>query len=59
MASKKEVRYLQGTKEHTLTYRRVDKMEIKGYKGSELGGCLDDIKSTYGYIFMLVRDTYR
>ena len=37
-----------------LKYRRVDDLEIIGYTDSDLAGCLDDMKSTSGYIFMLV-----
>jgi hypothetical protein len=47
------MRYLQGTKEYMLTYKRVDNLEIEGYTDSDLGGCPDDRKSTSGYIFML------
>jgi hypothetical protein len=52
-AAKKVMRYLQGTKEYMLTYKRVDNLEIEGYTDSDLGGCPDDRKSTSGYIFML------
>lgn len=47
------MRYLKRTKEYMLTYRRVDNLEIEGYTDSDLGGCPDDRKSTFGYIFML------
>lgn len=53
MAAKNVMRYLQKTKEYMLAYRRVDDLEIVGYTDSDLGGCLDDRKSTSGYIFML------
>lgn len=37
-----------------LIFRRVNNLEIVGYTDSDLTGCVDDRKSTYGYIFMLV-----
>ena len=35
-------------------YRRVDYLEVVGYIYSDLGGCFDDRRSTFGYIFMMV-----
>ncbi|KAL1300528.1 hypothetical protein AAHE18_18G189400 [Arachis hypogaea] len=52
-ATKKVLRYLQGTKDFMLTYRRTDNLEIVGYSDSDLVGCVDSRKSTSGYIFML------
>jgi hypothetical protein len=37
-----------------LTYRRSDKLEVIGYTDSDFAGCVDSLKSTSGYIFMLV-----
>ena len=48
------MRYLQGTKDYMLTFRRSDCLELKGYSDSDYGGCPDDFKSTSGCIFMLV-----
>ncbi|KAK9063217.1 hypothetical protein SSX86_017087 [Deinandra increscens subsp. villosa] len=52
-AAKKVLRYLQGTKEFKLTYRRSDDLEVIGYTDSDFAKCKDDKKSTSGYIFML------
>ncbi|XP_039123482.1 secreted RxLR effector protein 161-like [Dioscorea cayenensis subsp. rotundata] len=52
-AAKKVMRYLQGTKEYKLTYRRSDNLEVIGYSDSDYAGCLDSRRSTSGYIFML------
>ncbi|KAD3067741.1 hypothetical protein E3N88_35621 [Mikania micrantha] len=52
-AAKKVLRYLQGTKEYKLTYRRSDDLEVIGYTYSDFAKCKDDKKSTSGYIFML------
>jgi hypothetical protein len=51
--TKKVLRYLQRTKNHMLTYRRSDKLEVIGYTDSDFVGCVDSLKSTSGYIFML------
>ena len=52
-AIKKVLRYLQGTKDYMLTYRRTDNLEIIGYSNSDYVGCKDTRKCTSGYIFML------
>ncbi|GJT62849.1 retrovirus-related pol polyprotein from transposon TNT 1-94 [Tanacetum coccineum] len=52
-ASKKVLRYLQGTKDYPLTYRRFDLLEVVGYFDSDYKGCKDTRKSTSGYIFLL------
>ena len=53
-AAKRVMRYLQGTKDYMLTYRRSNHIELTGYSDSDYGGCPDDFKSTSGCIFMLV-----
>lgn len=52
-AVKKVMRYLQGTKDFMLTYRKTDNLEVIGYSDSDYAGCKDELKSTSGYIFML------
>jgi hypothetical protein len=51
--AKKTLRYLQGTKDLMLTYRKSENLEVVGYSDSDLAGCVDDKKSTSGYIFTL------
>jgi hypothetical protein len=53
-AAKKVMRYLQGTKDFMLTFRRSDSLEVIGYSDSDFAGCIDSRKSTFGYLFMLV-----
>ena len=53
-AAKKVMRYLQGTKDYNLMYRRTSNLEVVGYSGSDFAGCVDSRKSTSGYIFILV-----
>jgi hypothetical protein len=54
-AAKRVLRYLQRMKNHMLTYRLLDKFEVIGYTDSDFLGCVDSLKSTYGYIFILTR----
>ena len=53
--AKKFLRYLQGTKDLMLTYWRTDTLEVVGFIDSDYVGCVDDKKSTYGYIFMMAK----
>ncbi|XP_048326799.2 secreted RxLR effector protein 161-like [Ziziphus jujuba] len=52
-ATNKVMRYLQGTKDYILMYKRTDNLEVIGYSDADFAGCVDSRKSTYGYIFML------
>ena len=52
-AIKKVMRYLQGTKDYMLTFRRFDQLEVIGYSDSDFAGCVDNRKSTFGYLFLL------
>ncbi|XP_074311199.1 secreted RxLR effector protein 161-like [Silene latifolia] len=52
-AAKKVLRYLQGTKDYMLMYRRTNSLEVVGYSDSDFVGCIDSRKSTSGYVFML------
>ena len=54
-AVKKVLRYLQGTKDHMLTYRRSDHLEVIEYSDSDFVGCVDTRKSTLGFVFLLAR----
>ena len=52
--AKKVLRYIQETKNHMLTYRRYDHLEVIGYTDSDFAGCIDTRKSTFGYVYLLV-----
>jgi len=54
-AAKKVLRYLQGTKNYMLTYRRSDLLEVIGYSDLDYVGCMDTRKITFGYLFLLAR----
>ena len=45
-AIKKVFSYLQGTKDHMLTYQRTTSLDIVGYSDVGFKGCMDDKKST-------------
>ena len=36
-----------------LTYRRTNTLDIVGFSDADYAGCMDDKKSTSGYIFMM------
>ena len=50
---KKVLRYLQGTKDLMLTYQRTDTLKVVGFNDSDYASCVDDKKSTSGYIFIM------
>ncbi|XP_059638641.1 secreted RxLR effector protein 161-like [Cornus florida] len=52
-AAKKVMRYLQGTKNYMLTFRRIGELEVIGYLDSDFAGCVDSRRSTFGYLFLL------
>ncbi|XP_035546966.1 secreted RxLR effector protein 161-like [Juglans regia] len=52
-ATKRVLRYLQGTKDYQLTFKRIDILEVTGYSDSDFAGCSDSRKSTSGYVFLL------
>ena len=52
-ATKKVMRYLQGTKNYMLMYRQTVNLEVIDYSDSDFVGCVDSRKSTSGYIFMM------
>jgi hypothetical protein len=53
--AKKVLRYLQGTKNYMLTFRKSHNLEVIGYSDSDFSSCVDSKKSTSDYIFMLAR----
>lgn len=52
VAAKKVLRYLKRTRNFMLTYNCVDKFEFVAFS-NYLVGCMDDRKSTNGYIFFV------
>jgi len=50
----KVLRYLQGIKNHMLTYKRSDHLEVIGYIDLCFVGCMDTRKSTFGYVYLLI-----
>ena len=51
-AAKKVMRYLQGTKDFMLTFRRFDSLKVTSYSDSDFARCIDSRKFTFGYLFM-------
>ncbi|XP_070021743.1 secreted RxLR effector protein 161-like [Nicotiana sylvestris] len=52
-ATKKVLRYMKGTKDYMLMYRRSKHLEVVGYSDSDFAGCIDTRKFTFGYLFQL------
>jgi len=52
-AVKKALRYIQGTKDLMLTYKKSGNLEVVDYSDADFVGCVDTKKSTSGYIFTL------
>ena len=53
LATKRILRYLQGTKEFGLFYKKGEKSDLIGFTDSDYAGDQDDRKSTSGYVFIL------
>ena len=51
--AKKVMRYLKGTKDYMLPYKRSDQLEVIGYSDSDFARYLDSKKSMFGYSFLL------
>ncbi|XP_059638549.1 secreted RxLR effector protein 161-like [Cornus florida] len=56
-SAKKVMRYLQGTKNYMLIFRRTGDLEVIDYSNSDFAGCVDSKRSTFGYLFLLARGT--
>ena len=50
---KKVLRYLSGTRNYMLSYKRSNHLEVVGYSDADFAGCLDTRKSTSECIFLL------
>ncbi|KAL5564205.1 hypothetical protein UlMin_027369 [Ulmus minor] len=53
LAAKRILRYLQGTKEFGLFYKKGEKSDLIGFTNSDYARDQDDRKSTSGYVFIL------
>ena len=45
-AVKKIFRYFQGTKDHMLTYRHTNSLDVVGYSDADFKGCVDKKSTT-------------
>ncbi|XP_037494807.1 uncharacterized mitochondrial protein AtMg00810-like [Jatropha curcas] len=52
-AAKRVLRYVRGTAEFGLFYRRLNGVKLLGFSDSDWAGLLDDMKSTTGFCFSL------
>ncbi|WVZ93220.1 hypothetical protein U9M48_039218 [Paspalum notatum var. saurae] len=58
IAVKKALRYLQGTKDLMLTYRKTDALQLVSYADADWARCKDTKKSTSRYVFALAGGPY-
>lgn len=52
-AVKRIIRYLKGTMEHKIWYKREGETGLVGYTDSDYAGNIDDSRSTSGYVFLM------
>lgn len=53
LAAKRALRYLKGTLELGIFYKRGAELKVEAYTDSDYAGDVDDRKSTSGYVFLL------
>ena len=53
VGKKKVLRYLSGTRNHMLTYRKIDHLEVISYSNADFAKCLSPRRSTSVYVFLL------
>ncbi|GLU09096.1 hypothetical protein SLE2022_259720 [Rubroshorea leprosula] len=53
LAAKRILRYLKGTVEYGLFYKKGEKSDMFGFTNSDFARDVDDRKSTSGYVFMM------
>ncbi|GKV32516.1 hypothetical protein SLEP1_g41114 [Rubroshorea leprosula] len=53
LAAKRILRYLKGTVEYGLFYKKREKSDMFGFTDSDFARDVDDRKSTSGYVFMM------
>lgn len=57
-AAKRLLRYLKGTSSYCVKFTRSDVVDLVAFSDSDWGSCIDDAKSTSGYIFTLVNGVF-
>jgi len=57
IAVKRIMRYLKGTKDYAITFKKNVPLKLEGYSDADWAGNLDDRKSTSGYLFKIAQGT--
>ncbi|KAG8491981.1 hypothetical protein CXB51_015331 [Gossypium anomalum] len=52
-AAKRVLRYIKGTLNYGVSFKKVKELKLIGYSVSDWAGSIDDMKSTSGYFFTL------
>ncbi|XP_057845053.1 secreted RxLR effector protein 161-like [Cryptomeria japonica] len=53
LAAKRVLRYIHGTMDHGLEYKKNDQFFLTGYTDADYAGSVDDRKSTSRFVFFL------
>lgn len=54
-AANRVLRHFQGTKDYSLTYVYTNYLKVIGYSNSDFPECVDNIKTSLGYIFLITK----
>ncbi|XP_031258761.1 uncharacterized protein LOC116116853 [Pistacia vera] len=52
-AAKRVLRYVKGSAELGIWFKKTENLQLIGYLDSDWAGCIDDMRSTLGYVFFL------
>ncbi|XP_031256280.1 secreted RxLR effector protein 161-like [Pistacia vera] len=52
-ATKRVLRYVKGSSELGVWFKRTENLQLIGYSDSDWAGCIDDMRSTSGYVFFI------
>lgn len=53
--AKKVFRYISDTIEYVIRFNRVSQLKLIGFYDSDWDGCVDDMRSTSNYFFLLIQ----
>jgi len=53
--AKKVLRYIQDTMEYVIRFDGVSQLKLIGFYDSDWDGCVDDMRSTSDYFFLLIQ----
>jgi len=57
-AAKRVIRYVKGTSNFGIKFKRTEEFKLTSFSNSDWGGSIDDMKSTSGYCFSFGSSTF-